>query len=70
MNKISKDMRKVYRNTPTIELIRNKGRKQLALIRASQMDGYWARKEVTRLVDMIGQIDAELRYRAAQKPLF
>jgi len=70
MNKIAKDMSKVYRNTPTINLIRNKGKKQLALMYARQQWGYFAKKETKRLEYQIAQIDAELACRAAQEPLF
>jgi len=70
MHKTAKDMSKVYEKTPTIELIRNKGRKQLQLQKALMMGGYWAKKECARLEHMIDQIDAELACRAAQKPLF
>jgi len=66
----AKDMSKVYRNTSTIELIRNKGRKQLELSRVTKIRSYWAKKEVARLSHMIKQIDAELAARAAQQPLF
>jgi len=66
----AKDMKKVYARTSTVDLIKNKGRKQQELLKVCQMDGYWARKEVNRLVHMIGQIDAVLEARARQhKPL-
>jgi len=70
MNKLSKDMSKVYRNTSTIELIKNKGRKQLELLRVKHINSFWARKEVLRLEYMIHQIDVELAARAAQDTLF
>jgi len=70
MNKVAKDMSKVYRNTPTIDLLRNRSRKLNQMAKASWMSGYWARKEVMRLAYMIDQIDAELACRAAQQPLF
>lgn len=70
MNKIAKDMSKVYRNTHTIDLIRNKDRKKIALWRLQRESGYWARKEYARLLHMIHQIDVELEARALQKPLF
>jgi len=70
MNKLAKDMSKVYFNTPTINLIKNKGRKQLALMHAEQQGGYFGRKEAKRLQYQIAQIDAVLASRAAQKPLF
>jgi len=63
-------MRKVYQNTPTIDLIRNKGKKQLALMKVRDQRGYWAIKEQVRLSGMIAQIDAELACRAAQEPIF
>jgi len=63
-------MSKVYRNTPTIELIKNKGRKHMELLRVLYINSYWARKEKLRLEYMIHQIDVELAARAAQEPLF
>lgn len=70
MNKVAKDMAKVYMNTPTIDLIRNKGRKELEVMRHERQGGYFARKEVQRLKHMIAQIDAELASRASAMPLF
>jgi len=70
VNKLAKDMSKVYRNTPTIDLIKNRGRKMLALMRAQQEWGYFAKKEVARLQYQIAQIDAEIAARDAQMPLF
>jgi len=70
MNKLAKDMSKVYRNTSTIDLIRNRSRKVVEMEKARSMGGYWAKKDVSRLAHMIYQIDAELACRAAQKPLF
>lgn len=70
MNRVAKDMSKVYRNTSTIELIRNKQRKQLELMRVANIRSYWARKDAARLAHMIHQIDVELAARAARKPLF
>lgn len=70
MNKIAKDMSKVYRNTPTIDLIKNKGRKMRKLMVAQQYNTYFAKKDRVRLQYQIDQIDAELACRAAQKPLF
>lgn len=70
MKKVAKDMSRVYHNTPTIELIKNKGRKQLELMRAEQQGGYFGRKEALRIKHMIMQIDAVLAARAAQQPLF
>jgi len=70
MNKLAKDMSKVYRNTPTIDLIKNKGRKLLQVQRLYKVDGYWVKKDIVRLKHMIDQIDVELAARAAQLPLF
>jgi len=70
MHKISKDMAKVYRNTPTIELIRNRTRKSYELLKLKNVTGYWAQKERSRLEHMVKQLDAELAARAAQQPLF
>jgi len=70
MNKVAKDMAKVYRNTSTIELIRNKCRKQLELMKVANVHSYWARKEKARLEYLIKQIDVELAARAAQRSLF
>jgi len=70
MNKLAKDMSKVYRSTPTIDLIKNKGRKLLRVQRLYGVDGYWVKKEIARLKYMIDQIDVELSARAAQLPLF
>jgi len=70
MNKLAKDMSKVYRNTPTADLIRNRNRKTVELFRVSKLTGYWAKKDCARLAHMINQIDVELESRALQKPLF
>ena len=70
MNKMAKDMAKVYFNTPTIDLIKNKGRKLRQLQSLSGYNGYFAKKDRARLQRLIDQIDAELACRAAQKPLF
>jgi len=70
MKKLAKDMSKVYFKTATIDLIRNRGRKQLALMRAERQGGYLGRKEAERLKYQIAQIDAVLASRAAQQPLF
>lgn len=69
-NKLAKDMAKVYFKTPTIDLIKNKGRKQLLLMRTEREGGYFAKKEAERLKYQIAQIDAVLAARSAQKPLF
>jgi len=70
MKKLAKDMAKVYFKTPTIDLIKNKGRKQLALMKAERAGGYFGRKEAERLKYQIAQIDAVLEARGAQQPLF
>lgn len=70
MHKLAKDMSSVYRNTPTIDLIKNKGRKMRQLLQARQYNTYFAKKDRARLQYMIDQIDAELDARALQKPLF
>jgi len=70
MNKLAKDMSKVYFKTATIDLIKNKGRKTLALMRARREGGYFAKKEIARLEYQIAQIDAVLASRSAQFPLF
>jgi len=67
---ISKDMRKVYQGTSTIDLIKNKGKKVRQLQKISGYNTYFAKKDRARLIDMIDQIDAELEARAAQQPLF
>lgn len=70
MNKLAKDMSKVYRNTPTIDLIKNRGRKMCKLMIARQYNTYFAKKDRARLEYQIHQIDVELEARALQKPLF
>lgn len=70
MNKLAKDMSKVYRNTSTIDLIKNKGRKMRKLLQAQQYNTYFAKKDRARLQYQIDQIEAELEARARQKPLF
>jgi len=70
MNKIAKDMSKVYRNTSTLDLIRNQMLKRHELSRVIGVPSYWAKKEVLRLEYMIHQIDVELAAREAQEPLF
>jgi len=70
MNKVAKDMSKVYRNTTTEDLVRNRLRKQVELYHAARLPTYWAKKEVARLQHMINQIDIELAARALQQPLF
>jgi len=66
----AKDMSKVYRNTSSADLVRNRMKKQVEIYRAKKIPSYWAKKEVARLEHMIKQIDAELAARAAQEPLF
>jgi len=66
----AKDMSKVYRNTPTIDLIKNRGRKLRQLIKLNQLNGYWAKKDRARLNHMIDQIEVELEARKLQQPLF
>jgi len=70
MNKAAKDMAKVYFNTPTIDLLKNRSRKVVQLENLRKIDGYWCRKDILRLSHMIAQIDAVLAARAAQEPLF
>jgi len=70
MNKSAKDMSKVYRNTSTIDLIKNKGRKLRKLQNISGYNTYFAKKDRARLQHMIDQIDAELEARALLQPLF
>lgn len=70
MNKIAKDMRKVYRQTSTFDLIRNRSRKTVELARWRKRGGYWAKKAIVRLEYHIAQIDAEIACRADQQPLF
>jgi len=64
MNKMAKDMSKVYRNTSTIDLIKNKGRKLRKLQQAEQYNTHFAKKDRARLRYLIDQIDAELASRA------
>jgi len=66
----AKDMYKVYSRTSTIDLIKNRNRKTVELFRASQVRGYWAKKECARLSHMIKQIDAVIQSRVDQEPLF
>jgi len=70
MNKVAKDMSKVYGNTPTIDLIKNRQRKKYEADKLHGIHGYWSKKELDRLNHMIAQIDVELACRAAQRPLF
>jgi len=66
----AKDMYKVYSKTPTIDLIKNKGRKLRQLQKAEQYNSYFAKKDRARLRHMIDQIDAVLEARKLQLPLF
>jgi len=70
MKKMAKDMAKVYFNTPTIDLLKNRSRKVVQLENLRKVDGYWSKKDIARLAHMIDQIDAVLAARAAQEPLF
>jgi len=70
MNKIAKDMSKVYAGTSTAALIKNRHGKAVAFYRLNAEDGYWAKKERARIMYMLKQIDAELEARALQIPLF
>jgi len=62
----AKDMRKVYRNTSTEDLIRNKHRKQVELSKLRDFRSYWAKKDRARCAALIDQINAELEARALQ----
>jgi len=70
MNKTSKDMSKVYRNTSSPDLIKNRMKKRFRAENLKKEHGYWAKKEVARLENMIAQIDAELECRAGLNRLF
>jgi len=70
MSKVAKDMRKVYQNTSTADLIKNKHRKQVELAKLRDFRSYWAGKDRARCAALIDQINAELEARAAQIPLF
>lgn len=65
MNKLTKDMRKVYAGFSTIDLIRLKMGKELRLMQAKQSKGYFAKKEVKYWSEMIAKIDEELARRSA-----
>jgi len=64
MNKLTKNMSKVYAKFSTIDLIKLKGRKQLRLMGAQRYKGYFAEKEIQYWTEMIAQVDAELTRRA------
>jgi len=70
MNKTAKDMSKVYAKTPTMDLVRNRMRKQHEMNKMLPYGGFWMKKERSRLEHMIKQIDAELEARRLQQPLF
>jgi len=70
MKKAAKDMEKVYFNTSTVDLLKNRSRKVVQLANLRKVDGYWCKKDIARLEHMINQIDAVLASRAAQKPIF
>jgi len=65
----AKDMWKVYSRTSTIDLIKNKHKKEVALYKLQNYDGYWAKKERARLHSMIFQITAVIEARKLQEPL-
>lgn len=64
----AKDMKKIYAKTSTVDLIKNRNRKQLQLWQLKGVTGYWADKERARLKHMIDQIDQEIERRA--EPIF
>lgn len=66
----AKDMFTVYSKTSTIDLIRNKNKKQAELFKLKHITSYWAKKEKARLQHMINQIDAVIEARKLQMPLF
>jgi len=70
MNKIAKDMSKVYAQTSTEALIQNLLRKTHQANKLHGEHGYWSKKELARLNHMIQQIDDELALRAGEVPLF
>jgi len=66
----SKDMYLVYSKTSTVDLLKNKFKKQRELAKLSGFQSYWAKKERARLMSMIDQITAVIQSRADQNPLF
>jgi hypothetical protein len=64
----AKDMQKVYAKTPTVDLIKNRNRKSLALRDIQGLHHYWAIKERARLEYLRAQIDDELVRRAETEP--
>jgi hypothetical protein len=66
----AKDMYKVYSQTSTIDLIKNRNRKVAQMSRLLGLSGYFVNKERARLCHMIYQIDAVIAARKAQEPLF
>jgi len=66
----AKDMYLVYSKTATVDLIKNKFRKQYELAKLAGLNSYWARKEKARLEYLIKQIDAVIQSRVDQVKLF
>jgi len=66
----AKDMYLVYSKTSTMDLIKNKFRKQHELAKLSGFNSYWAKKEKARLEYLIKQIDAVIQSRVDQVKLF
>jgi len=66
----AKDMYKVYSRTSTIDLIKNRDRKEYQRRKLNGLDGYFVRKERERLAKMISMLDAVIAARASQEPLF
>jgi len=65
----AKDMYKVYSRTSTIDLIKNRNRKERQLHRLDGVRGYFTDKERNRLVHMIKQLDAVILQRSQQEHL-
>jgi len=66
----AKDMYLVYSKTATMDLIKNKFRKQHELAKLAGFNSYWAKKEKARLEYLIKQIDAVIQSRVDQVKLF
>jgi len=64
MKNAAKDMQKIYAQTATVDLIKNRNKKTRELQRVRYERGYWARKECARLEYLRDQIDDEIRRRA------
>jgi len=64
----AKDMKKIYAKTATVDLIKNRNRKQWQIWQLYGLTGYWVDKERARLTHMIAQIDQEIERRA--EPIF